>query len=530
MTRVAIIGSGPSGLAAALSLVERGVKPVVIDAGETLDAKCQSMVDRIAAMPKSAWSRDDLAALTRNPSLGGGRMPRKLNFGSDYFYGSSRPQAPIEADAGLPLPSYAAGGYSVAWGAAILPAQSCDTRDWPVDLAEMNTAYARIMAVLPQTGGPGTLEQEFPSFGAASPLPLSPQVTRLLEDLKDSNSRLGPTVWGAARLALSLSPGLRTDGCDPCDLCLSGCPRGAIFSTLPTLEMLHREGRIEYRPGLYAQSLAETETGVELAMLDSDGEVRCEHFQALFVAAGAINTTRLMLRSRQWYGRPVTLKESRKLLIPMLRLADAPGALDQPGIALANVFIETKVPEVSDHWVHLQVFPMGGMMMEALGLKQAGLGRRLLAPLLRRTMVAWMSLHSDHSSHLRLVLSAPGNGPPTLALTGVTEARAIAQSRAVAHAVAWQGLAYGSLFATPVAHASPPGGGNHVGGSFPMRHSPTSETDTDTLGRPFGWKRVFLVDSSVLPSIPATTITLPTMANAWRIAAAAPLDAEPCPA
>ncbi len=41
---------------------------------------------------------------------------------------------------------------------------------------------------------------------------------------------------------------------------------------------------------------------------------------------------------------------------------------------------------------------------------------------------------------------------------------------------------------------------------------------SDTEGRPYGFDRVHLIDSSCLPSIPATTITLPVMANAWRIA------------
>jgi choline dehydrogenase-like flavoprotein len=50
-----------------------------------------------------------------------------------------------------------------------------------------------------------------------------------------------------------------------------------------------------------------------------------------------------------------------------------------------------------------------------------------------------------------------------------------------------------------------------------MRDKP-SGLESDVLGRPAGLQRVFVVDASVLPSIPATTITLPVMANAHRIA------------
>ena len=41
--------------------------------------------------------------------------------------------------------------------------------------------------------------------------------------------------------------------------------------------------------------------------------------------------------------------------------------------------------------------------------------------------------------------------------------------------------------------------------------------ETDLLGRPHQTKNVHIIDSSILPSLPATTIGLVTMANAYRI-------------
>ncbi len=43
---------------------------------------------------------------------------------------------------------------------------------------------------------------------------------------------------------------------------------------------------------------------------------------------------------------------------------------------------------------------------------------------------------------------------------------------------------------------------------------------SDVLGRPCGFNRVHAVDSTIFPSIPATTITLSIMANAHRIGSA----------
>jgi hypothetical protein len=94
------------------------------------------------------------------------------------------------------------------------------------------------------------------------------------------------------------------------------------------------------------------------------------------------------------------------------------------------------------------------------------------------------------------------------------------ETRATIRRIEWKLLriAYdiGGFPVSPLLHIAEPGRGFHTGATFPMRSHPTT-LESDTLGRPFGWKRIHAVDASVLPSIPATTITLSVMANAHRI-------------
>jgi choline dehydrogenase-like flavoprotein len=68
----------------------------------------------------------------------------------------------------------------------------------------------------------------------------------------------------------------------------------------------------------------------------------------------------------------------------------------------------------------------------------------------------------------------------------------------------------------PLLQIGKPGEGAHVGGTFPMRHTPR-ELETDILGRLTGTRKIHIVDASVFPSVPSTTITLSVMANAHRI-------------
>jgi choline dehydrogenase-like flavoprotein len=69
----------------------------------------------------------------------------------------------------------------------------------------------------------------------------------------------------------------------------------------------------------------------------------------------------------------------------------------------------------------------------------------------------------------------------------------------------------------PLLRSFNPGKGNHFGGSFPMRREPGA-FESDALGRPAGLRRVHVVDATIFPSFPATTVTFTVMANAHRIA------------
>jgi choline dehydrogenase-like flavoprotein len=117
----------------------------------------------------------------------------------------------------------------------------------------------------------------------------------------------------------------------------------------------------------------------------------------------------------------------------------------------------------------------------------------------------------------------PAGGPDRLELNP----RGIPAARAAARAAAWdlfrKGLMFRTVFVPPLMKLANPGSEAHCGGSFPMRKAPHDCLDSDTLGRPFGWARVFAVDSSVLPSIPGTTLAFSVMANAYRIGSEAQL-------
>jgi hypothetical protein len=250
-------------------------------------------------------------------------------------------------------------------------------------------------------------------------------------------------------------------------------------------------------------------------------------FDAVFLAAGPLNSTRVLLRSRGLYDRVVALKETQKFVLPMLRLRGAPTAIEHSSVTMASVFLETKVRALSDHWVHAQIVPMNKLVFDAGPLPGKTLpgAHRLWRPALRHMMVAWCAMHSDHSSTVELTLRRdPAGGPDRLELNPREIPAAQAAARTAALDLFRKGLMFKTVFLPPLMKLANPGSEAHCGGSFPMRKTPRDVLDSDALGRPFGWTRIFAVDSSVLPSIPGTTLAFTVMANAYRIASEAPVE------
>ena len=529
--RVAVVGSGPSGLSCCKALLSRGFHVTLLDVAERLEDSRQRVVDDLRSTNPAQWPASSLAFIRENPSVTAGGIPTKLHFGSDFIYGKNRDFAPLDVADASASPTFAQGGYSNVWGATALPPDDCDLTGWPLTRGDLEPYFRQTLEDMPLCVGEDPLRKSFPVY-KTDPGRLDPgiQGRGLLEDLRRAEQRLAQrhTLFGQSRLAIhAIDKGAEALGCVNCGLCLSGCPRGSIYSTVPELESLVKRGLIEYFPGAHVDEIHEHGDRAVVSFTNTvSGERAAQAYDAVFIGAGPINTTRILLASRQMFDRPVEMLESQKFLVPILRLPDSPGALDDKFATLACAFLETKIPELSDHWIHVQISSVNDMMLSSLGIdpERPTVRRTLLAPVLRRMMVAWCGLHSDHSSRLALTLRfAQRNGRHEMSIRGELSEEARRVSKRVAKVLFSLGLLFRSGFLFPFMRYSDPGTGNHFGGSFPMSRSPKRELDTDLFGRPFGWKRIFAIDSTVFPSIPATTIALAVMANARRIGATAPV-------
>jgi choline dehydrogenase-like flavoprotein len=128
------------------------------------------------------------------------------------------------------------------------------------------------------------------------------------------------------------------------------------------------------------------------------------------------------------------------------------------------------------------------------------------------------NLHSDKGPHYELLSSGISYNAKFSGKL-VKSANTRRHGRVIDRFLNWKLLRIGFLPIPFTKKGVKDGLGYHIGGSLPM--GGVGKLATDSLGRLKGSSLVYFVDTSTLPSIPATTIGFLTTANAFRIASAA---------
>jgi hypothetical protein len=181
---------------------------------------------------------------------------------------------------------------------------------------------------------------------------------------------------------------------------------------------------------------------------------------------------------------------------------------------LSQLFIELDRPQISRRSVHLQIYTYSDLIGQAVR-KSLGPLKFFARQLEERMVIVQGFLHSDDSGTMSMTLKRDGE-KDFLQLDAQPNPEARRVVKKVLRELLSQTHRLGGIVLPPLLQLAEPGRSFHCGGSLPMRTQP-GKFESDTLGRPHGWSRVHAVDASVLPGVPATTITFSVMANAYRI-------------
>jgi choline dehydrogenase-like flavoprotein len=518
-----VVGSGPAGVSCAIALLRNGQKVTMLDAGIELEPSRQQLIKSMSCQQPDQWSASAVSALQEGNDVRSSGVALKKCYGSDYPYRQLDDSFLVESGNTRLRSSLAKGGFSNVWGAAILPYSASDIADWPITVDELAPYYRSVFSFMPLAAVQDDLENNFPLYSDHYfPLKASRQAQAFLDDLSNNKTELNAhgIIFGSSRLAV-LPQNAYGDSCKTCGLCLYGCPYELIYNSSRTVDELMSNPNFCYKKDVVVTNFVERTDGVEIRGLSTVD--KCPvlfNASSLYLAAGVLATTKIVLDSLAQYDRTFVLKDSQYFNLPLLRNKATAGAMEEDLHTLAQVFLEIVDEEISDKTIHLQIYSYNDFYKKAIENELRmfyPLFKPLIQPFLERLLIVQAYLPSDLSSKIKVKLAAPAASRPSqLILQGEPNFKTKAAINKVIDKLYRARHLLKATPLTPLLNIQPPGTGFHSGGTFPMKYSPV-EFETDIFGRPYGLKNVYLVDATIFPSIPTTTITLAVMANAYRI-------------
>ena len=522
MSSALIIGSGPAAAGAAIALTERsGLQVTVVDLGHRLDQATQAVVRELSELAPKQWPGAGLEAISRQPVPSGRALPEKRSYGSDFPFRDVGQLAGITAAPKVngAVVSAAYGGFSNVWGSQFLPYSRATLARWPISFDDLVPHYRSILRSVPLAAEADDLADQFPLIAPRAALPPpAARTTAVLARYEAHRGRLNNLgiTMGKARLAFE------AHRCVRCGLCMTGCPYSLIYSSSQTFDELRRTGRITYHSGLMAVEVGETAAGAWVDAIELlTGRRHRFSADQVFVACGAVGSTRLVLGSLHRYDRDITMAESVQFVLPFASRRGGPDPRTAEDFTLNqfNMLVSPDADEAQASLLHFYTY--NPAIVDALpGPLRRDIGGST-GQIVQRLSVALGYLPSWASPRLVLRASPPGPTSPVAGLHLRREDAAWHRNdmlRTVMVRVARGARMLDLWPLIPALRLAEGAKSYHIGSSFPHAARPGVGPTSDLLGRVAPWKRIHLVDASVFPEVPATTFAFTIMANAHRIA------------
>ncbi len=531
--RLVVVGSGPSGVHAAQTLLERGHEVVMLDVGREPPPP---------VAPEVPYA--DLAASLEDPVayLLGARFEGVVLPTADKEYYGLPPSKSyvldetrgIATDGFAPLFSAARGGLAEAWTAGVYPFNDAELAAFPFGFADLAPHYDTIARRIGINGEADDLARFMPVHAdLLPPLRADAHSAMLLQRYRERAPRLNREgVWfGRSRIAVLTEPRDSRPACAYLGRCLWGCPHDAFYTPSLTLQRLLAHPRFDYRA---AHEVTHVTAGTDgritgVAVRRGEGTAPVEvDLDGVVLAAGAIVSARIYLESlwRRDGERVVLdgLMDNQQLLVPFVSLGMAGKAPAEADYQYHQVCAGLEGDEPA-HYVHAQLTTLTAAMAHPviaslpLDLRTATTVFRLLRTALG---IANVNLHDTRRPHCTATLEPGGDGRP-----GILRLRYVAAAddeRQIASAMRRMKRTLrllGCIAPPGMSHVRPKGASVHYAGLIPMTDDAAAGTHTATAdGRSRAFANLWFADGVTFPFLPAKNITFTLMANADRVAGA----------
>lgn len=514
---IIVVGSGPAGIHAALRCIEDGASVTILDGGIQppallADPPDENFEDLRRSPDQWRWFLGENLDNIPIGGLAGGHGGGMAGGNRSYVTAATAERLPLRGSAFV-LQSLAEGGLAAAWGGICSYLTPTEHRAMGLPDAEMAQHYRAIaerIGIADREGRPGTLP----------PLALDHHGSRILERTRrraDILQRRGIRVEQPPAAILTRDFGDRR-ALRYRDMEYYADPGRSVYRPQWTLEHLKRHPRVRYVPEQIVEIATEDGDGVTVRARTFTGTCTQWRARRLLLAAGAVNTARILLRSRGLTDIPVPVLVKPHCYVPCLHLA----MLGEPGPKARAAICQLAVTDTECHagldagcaqlysYRSLLLFRM--LSGAPAPLPEALAALSLLAPALViadirfpvfPTAGSTMRLSGD-SLHVDVVRTAEE-------LT--RHHRSLRRLRAALRTI-------GLLPLQTI--GAPEGSASHYAGTVPIADQPgVLPLSCNRRGLLHGSQSIFIADAAAFAALPAKPTTFAIMANARRTAAEA---------
>tara|TARA_A100001011_G_C14298529_1_gene839627 strand:+ start:883 stop:2472 length:1590 start_codon:yes stop_codon:yes gene_type:complete len=513
-----IIGSGPTGIVAAEEMLNLGKEVAILDYGNTIEKKNQKIKqDFLNDNDKSKFTKDIqknkvVTKRYKNENL-------KFPFGSDYVFRENKFEK-FKSQKNIDfLYSNAKGGLSNIWGTMYSPFYPNDIKSWDISYEEFYKNGKEIENSIPLLSGKDNLDNFFPiNFGVNHSYPLSSNAKDFFDKLEFEREEKNHNgiYFGRAKMAIGKKYSHKNTECKSCGLCHQGCPYDCMFSSVQLLEKIKSDKNLSYIKNIYVDKINKTHELIELQTIDTlTNEKKVFYSKNVFICCGPISTATLMLRSNMVKGNKIILKESQRFFIPIFKKINKKKSIDQNKNTLSEIFLEISNDKICDKSIHLQYYTFLNEMLKPLTKlfgKFAYLLPKFFPFIFGRLNLLIGYLHSDYSNGIIIEKNKDQNIFEMKELINnntdsvIEKTINFTKKNLEKHFYIFDFLLNKNLT----------GASYHYGGSFPMSIQ-DKDNNTSLIGELYNHKNIFILDSSILPNVPASPTTVNVCINSKRI-------------
>jgi ferredoxin len=477
MNSVVVIGTGPAGWASVLTLIENGMKPLVLDiAGQTTDSLTRSLPSEIK---------------------GSGMVKKSLNGSTSMYKYPVDERISFDNLDSIPLSSEL-GGLSTVWGSNIQSLQAGQAIAWGQDSLEIDESIREILAHIPHSGNRDSLESisrwplDFPDK-----TPNSPRVKNILKRAE----RVATNVNWRIGQARNATAGFNS-GCVLCGKCLTGCPEKVIFSTNKFFQEWILQGKIDFKR-FFVKQITQYQDKWELQGLDSASNSESSLMtEKLILATGSIATT-VLLSNSNLIPEVSELSDTQVFYFPLFSFRDSPRNSSE--YALAQIFVSSKDSALEKSAFHYSLYENSETIKSRVSSIYPKLSNLIPGIIFKQILSGIGFIHSSVSGKLEISqINARAS------VKGIVSDKSRKAIWLTFLTTFWSLVKIG-LLPIPIFLIPSVGSSYHVG----VLRSGNLKVLTD--GKLTNKDNLFCVDGTALPILPTGPTTLLIMANSRRI-------------